>query len=553
MTPDKYIKLTFGKKNGNSSVDITEFFAPYTYEGLIKEKQGKVSSSNKRVNSKRVSFGVSNEILKSFNINANSELNSVDCYHQEPLNENDWRSSPDNTSYTSIFDYWSEAHVVSTMVDPGFFNHNISEVVRQELISKIFISELKKDLSILLRFDNDINAWNSNDFRSANFPINKLPQLVDAIKLFFVKVERKRTKQFSSNIEKFLKNLDAIYGGNLPKQVEKIKRACNRNNLLPFQIKSKIISILKKDLGINFNESAFMTRKKYFFKLDKKYNLTKYSMEDYREFAYFPEKLLARLNDLIVDLRYQLRDFNKDSNFYKFQNYFKDIPEDKLGGYYDKNRGCFAIMKTENRGYFALSGWYDCHHNNNNIINEPNWEPFDAMQNLANDINSKVFSNSYIWSPLTDDVLTYYSHKDLDKFKLETAKPLDSPKTLSQCIKEFPKGWSDVIANPTYRLFSCCEKKLLAQIDDQICDQKCTSLKFFIRYTPCHLCMAPMKETANKVLINVYSLADNYPDLNKPIKNRNIIKNGNIIKLKDVTYKVLNYNSSGNRSESVEK
>ena len=131
--------------------------------------------------------------------------------------------------------------------------------------------------------------------------------------------------------------------------------------------------------------------------------------------------------------------------------------------------------------------------------------------------------------------------------KLENAIPLDSPKTLSQCIKEFPKGLSDVIANPTYRLFSCCEKKLLAQIDDQICDQKCTSLKFFIRYTPCHLCMAPMKETANKVLINVYSLADNYPDLRRLIKNRNIIK------LKDVTYIVLNYNSSGNRSESVEK
>lgn len=499
MNSDKYLKLIFNKKIANTSIEIIEYFTPYTYEGLTKKREREdLEASNLIENSESQDdrFAFSEKFLNYFNINAKSELNTVDNYHLGSLNKEDWKNSSDNQNYTSIFDYWSEVCIISEMNNIDSSNHKISNIIKQELITKMFISEIKKDLSILLRLDKDINAWNNTDYLPLNLDENELDRFIKTIKLFFVNTECKSKTQVSFIIEEFLDSLSSIVLQTLYNNlISEINEVC-KSNSTPYKIKQKIIILLKKHLGINFNELAFKNRKLFYFKLKRKYNLHRYSSKEYREFAYFPEILLNKLTDLVKDILNNVSDFNE------LKGYFKNIPMNQLGWYYYNGSGCFAIMKTTRHNYFALSGYYDYYNNKKQIKTDKHWVAYDAMEKLADEINSKVFNNSYHWAPLTNNVLTYYSHQNLNIHKLELSELLDHPITLIQFINISTNGWMDVASTPAYRLFSCCEKKLIAQLHNKTYRPSV----FFIRKTPCHLCMMPMKDIINKFNSNVYAL-----------------------------------------------
>lgn len=532
MTSNKYLKLVFNKRIRENSVKVTEYFTPYTYAALTNNQENKEEEASileERNNYQDGNQEVLIKILESFNIGPHNEVNKIDCYYDEPIDENAWKNNPDNLSYVSIFDYWSEAHIVSEMANMESSHDQILDIVTQELRSKVFISELKKNLSILLRFDKDSNAWNSSHSKSsAHFDLRKvISHLINTIKHFFAKSEQKSGEQLSSIINDFLIDLESKRFLSLTFVVIKIKKVCETSGLYPFQIKLKIINLLKKHLDIDFNEKAFKTRQKFLLKLKRDYNLTKYSNEEFREFAYFPEKLLANLTRIIVDLQDHFYDFKN------LQRYFNAIDERVLGSYYGNGKnsnGCFAIMKKDTKGYFALSGVYDYPNNTDRIETDEYWQSYITMKGLADEINLKIFKSEYVWCDLIDDVLTYYSHENLVLSKLKNAKLLDKPVKLIDFIDNSPNEWLDVISKPTYRLFSCCEKKLLAQLNDETY----SSLDFYIRYRPCHLCMPPMFEIVNKGKSMVYSLADSFKEL-KSSKD-----------LKEITSDINDYNEKYN-------
>lgn len=512
MNSKKYIKLSLNKKIGNTSIEVTEFFSPYTYEGLKKHQENKDKNISSK-NESQWSIPVDKTTLNYFNINIDSKLNNVDCYYQRPISDKDWKNNSDNPNYISIFDYWSEVRIITEMHNINTTDCNIYSIVKDELTVLVYIAELKKDLSILLRYTEDKNEWNSSDNLPYDFNKNESSEFIRIIKQFFVDIERKSGNRLGSIIDNFLSTLTEFKRETLPNELfNEIENICRTTGLTAFKIKHKTIALINKRLSIKINEHSFLERKKYFSRLVKKYNLPTISSKKYREFAYFHDKLLIELDYIIQNLSNSLSDFNN------LEKYFLNIPKDILGSYYGVNAGCFAIMKLDNQGYFALSGYYDCYHNTKKNDKDKHWVPYDAMLNLSNEINSKVFKNKYSWAPLIDEVLTYYSDENFDASKLEESKPLSNPINLHNFITNSTNGWQNVTLNQNYRLFSCCEKKLLAQI----CGNNYNSLEFSIRWYPCYLCMKPMNKIVCEGKTKVYALAPKFSELKKSTGLRDI-------------------------------
>lgn len=161
-----------------------------------------------------------------------------------------------------------------------------------------------------------------------------------------------------------------------------------------------------------------------------------------------------------------------------------------------KSRGCFAIMKCENEGFFSFSGFLDYHGPNKRItgfskIKESRQK---AIINLATNFAQKT---NYIWARLKDDTRKYVDYNQALVF-------LDQPQMLKYenlCVSV--KDLSSILG-----LYSCCERKLLLCGENKKCNKD-----FYIRWVPCEKCIPALMDYQG--LKYIYAYSNNYDDLIK--------------------------------------
>ena len=190
--------------------------------------------------------------------------------------------------------------------------------------------------------------------------------------------------------------------------------------------------------------------------------------------------------------------FNNHHNYYSFYN----------NGDGDEQRGCFGLLKYGSSYYFALSGANACLF--------PSSKYYESRQKVVEELNG-ILKKSYIYAPLKDNAITFYSNftNASNKSKTEIRKDnekylifLTNPKgyaTLKECIVESGKDLYNYLKRNT--LFNCVERMLIANAepnyDDFVANK--TTTKFIIKWAPCVKCENAVK---GKVLYYYEDFAD---------------------------------------------
>ncbi|MGP1403038.1 MAG: hypothetical protein ACTTKY_02675 [Catonella sp.] len=159
----------------------------------------------------------------------------------------------------------------------------------------------------------------------------------------------------------------------------------------------------------------------------------------------------------------------------RFARYFDEISHilnGKVGKklynrYTSKGDGCFAILVTsKNNKYFALSGAYEIHNDNNKR---------EQIEHLVDYIKQNVFNNcnvSYIWAKLNDNTLRYT--EILDEMSKQTDKYIKFP--FRYCNDK-----KITIQNPGLT-YGCCERKIFGYLETD------TIKGIYSRWAPCWKC-----------------------------------------------------------------
>lgn len=199
-----------------------------------------------------------------------------------------------------------------------------------------------------------------------------------------------------------------------------------------------------------------------------------FSQNLWKDFEEFIKKDCGALD--LMSLKSKIIKFDTESN-----EVIKSL-KTLIEGYtkYVKNDGCYAICVSNSGKYYSLSGVSDYggrwQHHRKLFSDDP--------LNLSRLVELLSPEDDFIYAPLTDDVVCYglWNWRDYHYKYFSEEKKLD--KAIQEC--------TDFCA----RDVSCCERKILAKFPDE------KEYKFFIRFTPCHLCQPAMLSTSDKKIVS---------------------------------------------------
>ena len=422
-----------------------------------------------------------------------------------------WMNDENNIDELCAWDYLADAKaVIEAERANGESTERVNSVAEETMISRIDFDYLKLLLSIMVYTDgpdpDGILNGNEppNDFGPGiKEKILEIHRIIRDIKLGEIPFDN-----FENSIKEYIKRIEDVGRGDekreisdlIEKIIKELEKGFSIKSLKDFENYNYKISDLSKPK--NFCELlGVQYEKRYTYIYTHYRNLLRYDLVDYwymrRSSSILDEELLT----LCID-KGGVKDFiyKKDSiiikeivTMWNQHNMRLDIIDDfiylprwiknnrsnvldnlkgKLGKeLYDKysifEDGCFAILVTsKNKKYFALSGAYEIHNDNNKI---------NQIGELAKYIRQNALNNGnvpYVWAELNDNTLRYT--EILDEMSKQTDKYIKFP--FRYCNDK-----KITIKNPGLT-YGCCERKIFGYLEND------TIKGIYSRWAPCWKC-----------------------------------------------------------------